>query len=142
MDMPLYWLLARDVPFAYQGGNMTANISERGNNQGSNQGGGSGSQQGGGSQSSGQYGKGHKYMDARQDPDNPNYDPNWQPGPVGAVEDAENDGRLSENREAGRTKGTTEHSSKAPHVDKSTAGSINKQGDDFGGGDGGGSLNQ
>ena len=91
---------------------------------------GNGNQSGGSNQGSsqGQYGKGFKYEDARQDPDNPNYDPNWEPGPVGAVEDPENDGRLKENRETGRTKGTTEHSSTAPHVDKNTDNSINNQG--------------
>jgi hypothetical protein len=102
---------------------MNANVRD-GNNQG---GGGQGSQSGSGQGK--QYGEGFQYMDARQDPDNPDYDPNWQPGPVGAVEDRQNDGRLSENREAGRTKGTTEHSAKAPHVDRSTEESINKDGD-------------
>lgn len=40
----------------------------------------------------------------------------WEPGQTGAVKDPEHDGRLKENREAGVTMGTTEHSAQAPHV--------------------------
>ncbi len=40
----------------------------------------------------------------------------WEPGQTGAVKDPENDGRLKENREEGRTLGTTEHTREAPHV--------------------------
>lgn len=91
-------------------------------NQGNNQGGGSGgTQQSGGTQNQ------SKYSDNRSDPNHKDYDPNWQPGPVGAVQDPEFDGRLKENREAGRTKGTTEHSSKAPNIDRDNSNSINNR---------------
>ena len=43
-------------------------------------------------------------------------DDNWQPGEVGAVKDPQQDGRLKENRETGRTLGTTEHSAQAPNA--------------------------
>lgn len=114
-------------------------MSDRDNNQGGgNQSGGSGSSSGqrnsqtlSGNNYSGQY------QDSRMDPNHEDYDPNWTPGPVGSVQDPQNDGRLSENREAGRTKGTTEHSAQAPHVDKDNSGSINNQSGSSGGNFGG-----
>lgn len=67
------------------------------------------------------------------DPNHKDYDPEWTPGPVGKVIDPDNDGRLKDNREAGRTKGTTEHSAQAPNVDRDNSGSINNQGSGTGG---------
>ena len=58
---------------------------------------------------------------------NPNADPNYMPAKTGAVIDPENDGRLKENRVEGRTKGTTSHSEKAPHVDENSEGSVNSE---------------
>jgi hypothetical protein len=95
--------------------------NQGGGNQGGSQSGGQGQNQSGGSQSSGSG----EFQDNRMNPNHKDYDPDWQPGPVGAVEDEENDGRLKENREAGRTKGTTPHSAQAPSVDRDTSGSIN-----------------
>jgi hypothetical protein len=102
--------------------------------QGGSQGDREGRSQSGGSQGS----SSGKFQDNRMDPNHEDYDPNWQPGPVGAVIDEENDGRLEENREAGRTKGTTRHSAAAPHVDRDDSGSVNADEDDQSGGSSGG----
>lgn len=67
-------------------------------------------------------------QEQQQGNDNPNADPDWEPAKTGAVLDEENDGRLKENRVEGRTKGTTEHSAKAPKVnDESSEGSVNSE---------------
>jgi hypothetical protein len=71
--------------------------------------------------------KDNQQTNQNQQGNNPEADPNWEPATPGKVIDPENDGRLKENREEGKTKGTTEHSKKAPNVDQDNSGSVNNQ---------------
>lgn len=96
--------------------NQSGNQGGRQTGQNSNQGSSGSSNQGSGSGQSGDNQGGQNQYDQSQSDQNSGQSENWQPGAVGEVQDPQNDGRLKENREAGRTLGTTEHSAAAPNA--------------------------
>lgn len=103
--------MAKDNRNNQSGGSYGSGQNQGGGNNQQSSGSDGGSNQGSNNQADNQSG------DIENTNDIENVDGSgWSPGKVGEVQDEDYDGRLKENRAAGESLGTTEHSAAAPHA--------------------------